>query len=199
MLGPYYGPQSEDCLTLNIWSPVGASNLPVLVWIYGGGFIMGSGRLPLYEGSRLAATAPGAIVVTFNYRIGALGFLVLPQLLEDDPTAINFGILDQQLALKWVQTNIVNFGGDPSRVTLFGQSVGSFSCSLHYVLPSSWGLFRRIALESGTVFFNDSGPALQPSFSKDIYLQQSAAMLRSLGCDNIACARALNTSELLQV
>jgi carboxylesterase type B len=191
-----------DCLTLNIWAPVSSSTAalrPVMIWIYGGGYIMGASSFPIYEGTRLAATGAGAVIVSLNYRLGALGFLVSQELLDVNPRAVNFGILDQQLALRWVKDNIAVFGGDNQRVTLFGQSCGSFSISLHYILPSSWGLFRRVALESGTVFTNETGPAILPTFSKAIYMKQSTNVLLQLGCSTISCARSVPVSSLLQV
>ncbi len=160
---------------------------------------MGASSFSVYEGTRLAATTPGAVIVSFNYRLGALGFLVSKELLDSDARAVNFAILDQQLALQWVQRNIAAFGGDPTRVTLFGESVGSFSVSLHYVLPTSWGLFRRVALESGTLFNNNTGPAVLPTYSKATYLAQSTQMLQTLGCATIVCARASPVSAILEV
>lgn len=128
---------SEDCLYLNIWQPrhacsafrdrVGCDLLPVLVWIYGGAFIHGGANRPEYEGSRLATKGTGSIVVSLNYRLGALGFLVS----TEDGLYGNYGLDDQKMALQWVKDNIVHFGGDPDRITLFGESAGAMSVGLH--------------------------------------------------------------------
>ena len=124
------GDMSEDCLTLNIWSPArrSADRLPVMVWLHGGGFSKGSAGMPIYNGANLAMK--GVVVVTLNYRLGFLGFFGHPLLTEEAraenaPTA-NFGLLDQVAALQWVQRNIQAFGGDPSNVTLFGEFGGRY-------------------------------------------------------------------------
>lgn len=128
-------PSSEDCLYLNIWTPINAtaeSKLPVYFWIYGGRFEGGAGSVPTYDGSHLAEK--DIIVVNFNYRMGPLGFLALPELLAETShnTTGNYGIMDQQRALEWVREEIANFGGDPDHITVGGQSAGSAS-SLMYV------------------------------------------------------------------
>src|SRR5262249_53347504 len=131
---------SEDCLTVNLWRRHGgdrALRRPVLVWIYGGSFDAGATAIPMYDGAYMAAQQD-VVVVTLNYRIGALGFLA-----GTDGLTGNYGLMDQQLALEWVQENIAAFGGDPDQVTLFGQSAGAMSVGLHLLsLPSSAGLFR---------------------------------------------------------
>lgn len=132
---------SEDCLLLNVWSPEGAVARPVLVWIHGGGFANGSGSM--YDASRLA-TEGGLVVVTLNYRLGALGFLTHPALGEG-----NYGFADQQAALGWVRDNIARFGGDPARVTVAGQSAGAMSVCDHLAAPGSAGLFRSAIIASG--------------------------------------------------
>lgn len=141
----------EDCLTLNVWTPVGAGQrLPVLVWIHGGAFVNGSGADPLYDGALLAARAH-AVVVTVNYRLGPLGFMSHRQLADEAGRAVSpsLGILDQRAALQWVRRNVVAFGGDPDSVTLFGQSAGAFSVCTHLASPGSRGLFARAIMESG--------------------------------------------------
>lgn len=132
---------SEDCLTVNVWSPAGAVDRPVLVWIHGGGFANGSGDM--YDAHRLVV-AGDIVVVTLNYRLGALGFLAHPALGTG-----NYGLADQQAALRWVQRNITAFGGDPQRVTLSGESAGAMSVCDHLVAPGSAGLFRAAILQSG--------------------------------------------------
>jgi para-nitrobenzyl esterase len=154
-LGTPAEPQSEDCLTLNVWRPAGIAadaHLPVMVWIPGGGWTDGSGSAPLYDGSRLAQR--GVIVVTINYRVGALGFLAHEALSRESAQASsgNYGLLDQIAALRWVQRNIAAFGGDARRVTIFGQSAGSMSANLLTVSPPARGLFQRVIGQSGAVF-----------------------------------------------
>jgi para-nitrobenzyl esterase len=158
--------QSEDCLYLNVWRPAGAGadsaggKLPVMVWIHGGGWTDGSGSAPLYDGTRLARR--DVIVVSFNYRLGAFGFLAHPALTEASGTGSsgNYGLLDQIAALRWVQRNIAALGGDASRVTVFGQSAGSMSVQLLTVSPLARGLFQRAIGESGAVFIP---PEIAPS------------------------------------
>ena len=139
---------SEDCLFLNIWAP--SSRNPtelktVMVWIFGGGFFSGCASLPLYDGSYLAATQD-VIVVNMNYRVGSFGFLSF-----GTPEAPgNMGLLDQTLALQWIQDNIEFFGGDPAEVTIFGESAGAVSVGLHLLSPLSSPLFRRAIFQSGS-------------------------------------------------
>jgi len=138
---------SEDCLYLNIWTPAEAKtapeHLPVIVWIYGGGYINGSASMPLYWGDRLAQK--GVVVVTISYRLGPLGFLALPELTRESPhhSSGNYGLMDQIAALEWIQRNIAAFGGDPKCVTIAGQSSGSISVSILMVSPLAKGLFQR--------------------------------------------------------
>ncbi len=138
------GPQGEDCLRLNVWTPAPGrtgGSLPVMVFVHGGAFRNGAGSLALYDGSRLAAD--GVVCVTLNYRLGAEGFLLLP-----DGTA-NLGLLDQIAALRWVRENIAAFGGDPDNVTVFGQSAGAISVTALMTMPDARGLFRRAITQSG--------------------------------------------------
>ena len=147
---------SEDCLYLNIWAPAKAKtsndHLPVIVWIYGGGYINGSASMPLYWGDRLAQK--GVIVVTIAYRPGPLGFLALPELTHESPhhSSGNYGLMDQIAALEWIQRNIAAFGGDPKCVTIAGQSSGSISVSILMASPLAKGLFQRAVGESGGLF-----------------------------------------------
>jgi para-nitrobenzyl esterase len=153
---------SEDCLYLNIWSPANAETelktktvpppLPVLVWIYGGGYINGSAAMPLYWGDRLAQK--GVVVVTIAYRLGPLGFLAHPELTRESPhhSSGNYGLMDQIAALEWIQRNIAAFGGDPKNVTIAGQSSGSISVSILMASPRAKGLFQRAIGESGGLF-----------------------------------------------
>jgi para-nitrobenzyl esterase len=144
---------SEDCLTLNIWSPAkrAEDRLPVMVWLHGGAFNKGSARMPVYNGANLAKK--GVVVVTLNYRLGFLGFFGHPLLTEEAkaenaPTA-NFGLLDQVAALQWVRRNIQAFGGDPSNVTLFGESAGGISTLALMTAPMARGLFHKAIIQSG--------------------------------------------------
>jgi para-nitrobenzyl esterase len=140
-LGPMPLPQSEDCLSLNVFTPSATGRRPVLVWIHGGGFSSGSGGQVWYTGTRLAREAD-AVVVTLNYRLGALGFLAM------DGVPPNLGIADQLAALEWVRDNIAAFGGDPAEVTLGGQSAGAQSTLTLWSAPRARGLVKRIALQS---------------------------------------------------
>jgi len=143
---PEFGRQSdEDCLTLNVWTPVTPGPpRPVMVWIHGGAFMNGSGNI--YDGRWLAAKGD-IIVVTINYRLGALGFLAHPALGPPGDVG-NYGLADQQAALRWVRDNIANFGGDPAKVTVAGESAGGMSVCDHLVAPGSRGLFRAAILQS---------------------------------------------------
>jgi para-nitrobenzyl esterase len=142
---------SEDCLNLNVWVPDGATGaLPVLVWIHGGAFYLGSGGDVLYDGARLARRAH-AIVVTINYRLGALGFISQRALAKQQGREVlpAMGLLDQRAALQWVQHNIAAFGGDTANVTLFGESAGAWSTCAQLAMPASKGLFARAIMLSG--------------------------------------------------
>jgi para-nitrobenzyl esterase len=142
--------QSEDCLNLNVWAPEGARNLPVMVWIHGGGHRIGSGTFPLYDGAALARQ--GVVLVTINYRIGLLGYFAHPALTQEvsaDAPLGNYGMMDQIAALEWVQRNIAAFGGDPDQVTIFGESAGAASSLYLIASPRARGLFHRAIVQSG--------------------------------------------------
>jgi para-nitrobenzyl esterase len=147
--GPERISTSEDCLFLNVYSPdPPGTGLPVMLWIHGGAFILGSAAN--FDGSVLARKYK-LIVVTINYRLGALGFLTLPSLEAESPSRVsgNYGLLDQQAALKWVKRNIGAFGGDPGKVTIAGESAGGISVCAQLVSPAAAGLFRGAIIESG--------------------------------------------------
>lgn len=167
-----YGHLGEDCLTANVWSPAfdaagadgdGGSEVavvdgtrPVLVWIHGGAFTTGTGAIAWYDGSRLAARGD-VVVVTFNYRLGALGFLHLGDIGgEAWAGSGNTGLLDQMAALRWVRANGASFGGDPDRITVFGESAGAMSIAALLGMPEASGLFRRAILQSGAGTFVQS-------------------------------------------
>ncbi|MDE1987693.1 MAG: carboxylesterase family protein [Alphaproteobacteria bacterium] len=143
--------QSEDCLSLNVWTPQAqdGAKLPVMVWIYGGSFRTGGSAMTIYDGTDL--TKHGVIVVTFNYRVGLLGFLDLTGLGQNFPgeAVANYGLMDQIAALKWVRANIARFGGDPSNVTIFGESAGAMSVNDLMASPAARGLFAKAISESG--------------------------------------------------
>jgi para-nitrobenzyl esterase len=143
-------PQGEDCLYLNIWSPgLDDKRWPVMVWIHGGAFSIGSGSSPMYDGSALARRN-GVVVVTLNYRLNLLGFLNLKEATGGEiPATGNEGLLDQVAALEWVQEHIAAFGGDPDNVTIMGESAGSMSIACLLTMPVAKGLFHKAILESG--------------------------------------------------
>ena len=148
---PAQPPLSEDCLYVNVWTSANAASdrRPVMVWIYGGGFTGGSGSEQRYDGERLAAKGP--VVVTFNYRLGAFGFLAHPELSKEsgNNASGNYGMMDSIAALKWVMRNISAFGGDPSNVTVFGESAGAIMTSALVGSPQAKGLFKRAITQSG--------------------------------------------------
>jgi len=190
---------SEDCLYLNVWTPAKSADdkLPVMVFFYGGAFGKIAGSMPLYNGTSLAEK--GIIVVTPNYRVGALGFLAHPQLDNESPhnASGNYGIIDQQAALKWVRQNIGAFGGDPSRVTIAGQSAGGESVLIHLVSPESKGLYRQAIVESGT--FWTKGAEIDSIYSKADAEQvgmEYAQRLGYSGPDAITRMRMLSYQEI---
>src|SRR5262245_15380817 len=160
---------SEDCLFLNIWTPRAAvernQRLPVMVFIHGGFFLFGAGSLPLYDGAYLAASGD-VVVVTLNYRLGALGFLAVPEL----GLTGNYGIMDQRLALRWVAENIAAFGGDPGKVTIFGESAGAMSVGLHlFSIPADRGRFRAAIMESNPLALPYPSLAAQVELKWEIF------------------------------
>ncbi|WP_264068547.1 carboxylesterase/lipase family protein [Mycolicibacterium komossense] len=177
----------EGCLSLNVWSPAGAAGRPVMVWFHGGAFINGSSDL---YGARALATKGDIVVVTVNYRLGALGFLAHPALGEPGRVG-NYGLQDQQAALRWVKENIAGFGGDPAKVTIAGESAGGMSVCDHLVAPESAGLFRAAIIQSGPC------QAQAPLATAE---QSSLTYARSVGCPDpataAACLRALPPSAL---
>jgi len=194
----FAGPSNtEDCLYLNVWAPSGAHDLPVMVWIHGGAFIFGSGNDKWYAGATLAEQ--GVILVTINYRLGALGFLAHPALDTDDPTyptSGNYGLEDQRIALGWVARNIKAFGGDPAKVTVFGESAGGFSACVHYVSPRSSTLFAAAISESGFCTATALAPGHATASSLGLDLAQH------LGCPGTdanaaACLRAVSVDTIL--
>jgi para-nitrobenzyl esterase len=196
---PPSDPVSEDCLSLNIWAPEEASPenpLPVYVFIHGGGFGLGAGSQALYDGSALARE--GVVVVTLNYRLGALGFLAAAETLRLHGTTGNWGILDQIKALEWVKGNIRAFGGDPAKVTIGGESAGSVSVGLLVASPKARGLFRGAVMESGSAFSLNAYPLGYGDLAASI--RQGAAFLSALragdDAQGLAKARAVEPGVL---
>lgn len=191
-------PGSEDCLFLNVWAPAkpSAPRLPVMVWIYGGGFAAGSTSEQRQDGTNLAQQ--GVVVVSMNYRLGIFGFFVHPELAKESGhnSAGNYGFLDQLAALKWVHENIAAFGGDPGNVTIFGESAGSFSVSAQMASPLSKGLFHKAIGESGAAFFS-AGMTFDPlSMREEKDVETVSA---KLGVSTLAELRALPAEKLLDI
>jgi para-nitrobenzyl esterase len=177
--------QGADCLNLNVWTPdPGGAGLPVLVWIHGGAFVIGSGSDSIYDGRTFARD--GVVTVTINYRLGALGF----HHVGDAPGSGAFGILDQIAALEWVQDNIAAFGGDPSRVTIAGESAGGMSVGTLLGAPAADGLFRRAIPQSGAAHHG------LPAAASELIAHHLAERV-GLDVDDVAAWRALSEQRLL--
>jgi acetyl esterase/lipase len=176
------GPQSEDCLYLNVWAPASAATdrlRPVMVWLYGGAHRIGAASLPYYDGTSLARR--GVVLVSFNYRLGYLGYFAHPALGTDGGG--NFGLLDEIAALKWVQANIAAFGGDPKNVTIFGESAGGADVLYLMTSPAVHGLFLRAIVESGGGWY--------APLSRKAMIRKVRADLRKAGIPDDIDARAL--------
>jgi len=198
-------PTSEDCLYLNIWSPPRkpGERLPVMVWIYGGGFIFGATSIPTYSGNALARH--GVVVVSIAYRLGALGFLAHPDLTAESRGrgSGNYGMLDQIAGLRWVRDNIAAFGGDPANVTIFGESAGGVAVSILAASPPAKGLFQRVISESGGSFapprrsrgVQEGGLLILP---QDFAEEKGRAFFRSLGVATLAEARARSADDIVR-
>jgi para-nitrobenzyl esterase len=186
---------TEDCLYLNVYAPASAkpgSNLPVMFWIHGGGFVAGSGSEPRYSNSALVLK--GVVLVTINYRLGVFGFLTSEELArEDDGHAGNYGLMDMVAALRWVKANINYFGGDSGNVTIFGESAGSFAINALTVAPDARGLFQKAIGESGAFF----GAAIPMSALVERN-QKNQQWIESLGVKNLAELRDLPAGKILE-
>jgi len=185
-------PASEDCLYLNIWTAAKSASerRPVMVWIHGGALTRGSGSVPVYDGEALAKK--GVVVVTINYRLGIFGFFAHPELTKesDRNSSGNYALLDQIAALEWVQNNIAAFGGNPKRVTIFGESAGSWSVNYLMATPLARGLFQRAIGESGGAF----GPMKTLAEVEKTGVEFAHAM----GAENVQALRAKSAEDVLK-
>jgi para-nitrobenzyl esterase len=184
-------PQSEDCLYLNIWSP-GLDNRrrPVMVWIHGGAFSIGSGSSPMYDG-RVLAQRNDVVVVTVNYRLNLLGFLNLKEATGGRiPATGNEGLLDQVAALKWVQEHVAAFGGDPDNVTIMGESAGSMSIACLLTMPAAKGLYHKAILESGV-------GTTTTSLERAAEVGRLFLDVTGIRSDDVGALRALTVEQLL--
>lgn len=195
-------PMGEDCLYLNVWTPAKPvkGGAPVLFWIHGGSFTAGSGAQRAYDGAKLAAR--GAVVVTFNYRLGRFGFFAHPALTPEAGTAAtgNWGLMDQLAALRWVQKNIAAFGGDPKNVTIFGESAGGGSVNQMMVMPAAQGLFAKAIAQSGGG--RDDGVSLADAEAKGAAFAQEVGVagndtvaLRAIPADKVRGKMTLLNTE----
>lgn len=186
---------NEDCLYLNVWTPAksGKERLPVLVYFYGGGFVAGDGSEARYDGESMAQK--GIVALTVNYRLGVFGFLSHPELTEESPhhASGNYGLLDQTAALKWVQQNIAAFGGDPSRVTIAGESAGSIAVSAQMASPLSKKLIAAAIGESGSIL--GALPAVPLSEGE----KTGVEFAKAAGANTLADLRGMSADSLLKV
>ena len=191
------GPEpSEDCLYLNVWTAAQSRSdrRPVIVWSYGGGFYLGSGSQPNYDGEALARK--GAVVVTYNYRLGALGFFAHPELTKESAhhASGNYGLMDLVQTLRWVQKNIAAFGGDPSRVTIDGESAGAILVAAATGSPEAKGLFKRAISQSGGFM----GISIAKMTTLNQAEEAGKKLAADLGAANLKDLRALPASDLLK-
>lgn len=191
--------QDEDCLYLNIWTAIEApaAPRPVMVWLHGGGFMQGSTAPPMYDGAALAKR--GVVFVSVNYRLGVLGFLAHPALSEESARRVsgNYGLLDQIAALRWIQRNIRQFGGDPDNVTVVGQSAGSMSLSLLTVSPLATGLFHKGIGQTGAVAGMLTSSSLAEAEEKGERFARSLGAYSAADLRSIDAARLVSTAGIL--
>jgi para-nitrobenzyl esterase len=191
-------PASEDCLSLNVWTPAAKAGdkLPVMVWIHGGGFQAGAGSEPRHDGQAFARK--GVVLVTINYRLGVFGFFSHPELTAESGrhASGNYGLMDQVAALRWVKENVAAFGGDPGNVTIFGESAGSFAVSALMASPLAAGLFHKAIGESGAYFTAGGGTlALAPLARSE---QQGSKFAAAAEAESLAALRAKSGDDLLK-
>ncbi|MBX7172224.1 MAG: carboxylesterase family protein [Pyrinomonadaceae bacterium] len=188
---------SEDCLYLNVWTPANNNKekLPVLVYFYGGGFIAGDGSEFRYDGESMASK--GIVVVTMSYRLGVFGFMAHSELTKESPfhASGNYGLLDQAAAIRWVVQNIAAFGGDPKKITIGGESAGSFSVSAQMASPLSKKLIRGAIGESGSVLSFNLAPRIFPLSQAE---QKGKEFADSLKADSLQKLRSLTTEQLME-
>ncbi len=189
--------ESEDCLTLNVWTPTKnkKAKLPVMVWIYGGGYTAGTTSEPRQDGEHLAHK--GVVVVSMNYRLGVFGFFVHADLAAESPehASGNYGLMDQTAALQWVKRNIRAFGGDPGNVTLFGESAGSFSVSAQMASPLAQGLFEHAIGESGAAFSTRGLPFRTLEHEEKADADWAA---KTLGTSDLTALRAMSAQDIME-
>jgi para-nitrobenzyl esterase len=191
--------QSEDCLYLNVWTAAKAGEKrPVMVWIHGGALTRGSGANRVYDGTALAKK--GVVLITINYRLGPLGYLAHPELTAESPhhSSGNYGVLDQIAALKWVQKNIAAFGGDTSRVTIFGESAGSWSVNVLVASPLAKGLFHRAIGESGATF-NRASFLKEDKAGMTSAEKVGVAFAKAAKADSIKALRTLPAEKIIEL
>src|ERR1700759_21537 len=190
--------ESEDCLTLNVWAPAAKAKgkLPVMVWIFGGGFTGGGTSEPRQDGEHL--TRKGVLVVSMNYRLGSFGFFATHELAAEDPhhAAGNYGLLDELAAIQWVHRNIAAFGGGPDNVTIFGESAGSFAVSAQMASPLAQGLFAHAIGESGGAFASSS--LSFPPMER--FAKENEEYFHSVLSDSsLSALRAASSAEILKL
>ena len=189
-------PMSEDCLSLNIWTPANAARAPVFVWIHGGALVNGASREDMYDGARMAAQ--GVVVVSINYRLGVLGYLAHPELSAESRKTIsgNYGLMDQIEALRWIERNIAAFGGDPDNVTIAGESAGALSVMYLMASPPARGLFDKAVAQSAYMI---STPELRSSRYGDFAAETVGVWLQGrLAQSNLADLRAMDPQALTE-
>jgi para-nitrobenzyl esterase len=185
---------SEDCLYLNVWTPAKSASekLPVLVYFYGGGFVAGDGSEPRYDGESMAQK--GIVTLTVNYRLGVFGFMAHPELTKESSNKAsgNYGLMDQSAALKWVQQNIAAFGGDPKKVTIAGESAGSFSVCAQMATPLAKNLIAGAIGESGSML------SLQPTTPLAQGEEAGVNFAKAVGANSLADLRAMSAEQVLE-
>lgn len=182
-------PQSEDCLVLNVWTPGTEGRRPVMFWMHGGGFSRGDGSSPYYDGTALAKRGD-VVVITVNHRLNVFGYLHLADLAGADFSGSGMaGMLDLELALKWVRQNIASFGGNPDNVTIFGESGGGFKACHLLAMPSAKGLFHKAIIQSGS--------ALDAS-TRDSGTEQAKALMTKLGISDVQKLQEMPAADLVK-